>query len=92
MGELVHFLQNACLPAKIYLALIIVNFFSMFLMKQEKKDLTIMITAFIFMLLIGLGITWFGNYLCSNGFEVITWLIVLLPVLTLVRNLRKVMK
>ena len=92
MGEFVHFLQNACLPAQIYLALFIVNLFSMFLMKQEKKDLSMMITAFIFMLLIGIGITWFGNYLCSMGFEVVTWLIVLLPVLVLVRNLRKVMK
>ena len=92
MSEFVHFLRSVCLPAKIYLALIFVNFFSMLLVKKDKRgDLTIMLTAFIFMILIGLAITWFGNYLCSQGFEVVTWLFVLIPLLTLVRNLRRMM-
>ena len=92
MSELVHFLRSACLPAKIYLALIVVNFFSMLLIKKEKRgDLTMMLTAFIIMILVGLAVTWFGNYLCSEGFEVVTWLFVLLPLLTLVRNLRRMM-
>lgn len=91
MSELVHFLKNVCLPAKIYLALIVVNFFSMLLVKKNNRDLTIMISAFVIMLLIGLAVIWFGNYLCSQGFEVVTWLFVLLPLLTLVRNLRRMM-
>ena len=90
MSQLVHFLRSVCLPAKIYLALIVVNFFSMLLVKKDKRDLTIMISAFVIMLLVGLAITWFGNYLCSQGFEVVTWLFVVLPLLTLVRNLRRI--
>ena len=91
MSEFVHFLKSLCLPAKIYLGLIFVNFFSMILIKKEKKELSILATTFIFIILIGLAMAWFGNYLCSQGFEVITWLIVLLPILTLVRNVRKLM-
>ena len=91
MSEFVHFLKSLCLPAKIYLGLIFVNFFSMMLIKKEKKELTVLITAFVFLILIGLAMAWFGNYLCSQGFEVITWLIVLLPILTLISNVRKFM-
>ena len=92
MSEFVHFLRSACLPAKIYLALIIVNFFSMLLIKKEKRgDLNMMLTTFIIIILVGLAVTWFGNYLCNEGFEVVTWLFVLLPILSLVRNIRKLM-
>ena len=92
MSEFVHFLRSVCLPAKIYLALIVVNFFSMLLIKKDKRgDLTLIVSAFVIMILVGLAITWFGNYLCSQGFEVVTWLFVLLPLLTLVRNLRRIM-
>ena len=86
MSGLVHFLSGACLPAKIYLALTVVNFF-VFLLVRKTKFSSLVITAFVIMLLLGLGITWFGNYLCSNGFEIVTWLIVLLPFLGFLRNL-----
>ena len=86
MSEFVHFLSGLCLPAKIYLTLTIVNFFGLLLVRKVKVS-SLTITAFIVTLIIGLGITWFGNYLCSNGFEIVTWLIVLLPFLGFLRNL-----
>jgi hypothetical protein len=46
----------------------------------------------IVLLLIGLAITWFGNYLCSQGFEVVTWLFVILPLMQLLDNVRKLWK
>lgn len=92
MSELVHFLRSVCLPAKVYLALIMVNFFTMLLVKTDKRDLMVLILAFIFMLLFGLAIVWFGNYLCLQGFEIVTWIIVLIPLIGLLNNLRKIFK
>lgn len=88
-SKFVHFLKTICLPAKIYLALILLNFLSLFLIKKEKDDIVIIIASLIVVLLIGLAVTWFGNYLCSQGLEFITWLIVLIPLINLYRNLRK---
>ena len=90
--ELVHFLSDACLPAKIYLAITFVNFFVFLLVDEIKARTFTILSAFVLMLLIGLGMTWFGNYLCSNGFEVVTWLLVLIPFLAFVRNLRLLIK
>ena len=92
MSELVHFLQNVCLPAKVYLGLIMVNFFTMLLVKTDKKDFTVFILAFIMILLFGLAVVWFGNYLCLQGFEIVTWIIVLIPLIGLLNNLRKIFK
>ena len=88
--ELVDFLKNVCLPAKVYLALFFVNLFSVILIKKfYKRDFKVMMTALLIMIFVGLGVTWFGNYLCSQGYEVIPWLLVLLPFIAFVRNLRK---
>ncbi len=90
MTELVHFLRNVCLPAKIYLALFVVNFCTAFLFKHHKLDFIITIGAFVVMILIGLILTMFGNYLCNQGYEVVTWIFLFVPLVTLARNLRKI--
>ena len=92
MSGLVQFLNNVCLPAKVYLGLILTNFFVMLFVKKDKKSVKIIISVFIVLLLIGLAITWFGNYLCSQGFEVVTWLFVILPLMQLLDNVRKLWK
>lgn len=92
MSELVQFLNNVCLPAKVYLGVILTNFFVMLFVKKDKKSVKIIISVFIILLLIGLAITWFGNYLCSQGFEVVTWLFVILPLIQLLDNVRKLWK
>ena len=92
------FFKNLCLPAKIYLVILIINLIvvapilkSSPLRFFSKKDVRMMYTSFILILLIGLGITIFGNYLCNSGYEFITWLIVLLPILNLIYNTYKYM-
>lgn len=92
MSGLVQFLNNVCLPAKVYLGLILTNFFVMLFVKKDKKSVKIIISVFIVLLLIGLAITWFGNYLCSQGFEVVTWLFVILPLMQMLDNVRKLWK
>lgn len=92
MSGLVQFLNNVCLPAKVYLGLILTNFFVMLFVKKDKKSVKLIISVFIVLLLIGLAITWFGNYLCSQGFEVVTWLFVILPLMQLLDNVRKLWK
>lgn len=91
--ELMLFFQNLCLPAKLYLVILIINLVlvapilkSSPLKFFSKQDVRIMYTSFIMILLIGLGITIFGNYLCNSGYEFITWIIVLLPILNLIYN------
>ena len=92
MSGLVQFLNNVCLPAKVYLGLILTNFFVMLFIRKDKKNLKFIISVFIVLLLVGLAITWFGNYLCSQGFEVVTWLFVILPLMQLLDNVRKLWK
>jgi hypothetical protein len=92
MSGLVQFLNNVCLPAKVYLGLILTNFFVMLFVKKDKKSVKFIISVFIVLLLIGLAITWFGNYLCSQGFEVVTWLFVILPLMQMLDNVRKLWK
>jgi hypothetical protein len=92
MSGLVQFLNSVCLPAKIYLGLILTNFFIMLFLKKDKKSVKFIISVFIILLLIGLAITWFGNYLCSQGFEFVTWLFVILPLMHLLDNVRKLWK
>jgi hypothetical protein len=90
--ELVQFLglRNICLPAKVYLAIVVVNFLSLFFLKKSNRALTIIIIAFVLMVFIGLAVTWFGNYLCKQGYEVVTWLLVIFPLSVLIGNLRKI--
>ena len=92
------FFQSLFLPAKIYLVILIINLIliapilkSSPLRFFSKKDVRMMYTSFILILLIGLGITIFGNYLCNSGYEFITWLIVLLPILNLIFNIYRYM-
>ena len=89
-SELVNFVRGVCLPAKIYFALFLVNLLIAFIFKIKNRDITIMLAAFVIMFFVGLGITWFGNYLCNHGYEIVPWVLVLLPLLSLVRNLRKI--
>jgi len=91
MSGLVQFLNNVCLPAKVYLGVILSNFFLMLFVRKDKKSVKIMITVFVLLLLIGLAVTWFGNYLCSQGFEVVTWLFVILPLMHMLENLRSIL-
>jgi len=92
MSGLVQFLNNVCLPAKVYLGVILINFFLMVFIRKDKKSLKFIISVFIVLLLVGLAITWFGNYLCSQGFEAVTWLFVILPLMQLLDNVRKLWK
>jgi hypothetical protein len=92
MYELTHFLRNICLPAKIYLALLVVNFCSALFFKHHKLNLILTIAAFVIMIFIGVVLTMFGNYLCNQGYEVVTWIFLFVPLLTLARNLRRIIK
>jgi hypothetical protein len=90
MSELVHFINNICLPAKIYLAIVFVNFFTMLLLK--KKNFKFALTLFVFLALFGFLIAWFGNYLCNKGLSFVTWLFVVLPIYTLLNNVYTLLK
>ena len=92
MSELVQFLRYICLPAKIYLVLFVVNFCSALLFKHRKLDFIITIAAFVIMIFMGLLLTMFGNYLCNQGYEVVTWIFLFVPLMTLARNFRKILK
>lgn len=87
------FFQNLCTPAKLYLVILVVNLiFVAPILKASplkifsKGDVRLMYSTFILMLIVGLGITIFGNWLCNSGYEFITWLIVLIPIMNLVFN------
>ena len=63
-----------CLPAILFLVL---SIFSIIIMIFQQFDV---LTISIKILIVAIW-TWFLNYLCSKGHEVISWMLVLLPYL-----------
>jgi hypothetical protein len=92
-AELVHLVKTACLPAKVYLGLyIVVVAFNLFENTHKNKySTTTTLIGMVFLALIGFGIFWFDNYLCSYGYEKIVWVLVLIIFVNLVNKLRKLL-
>ena len=91
MSDIVTFITTACRPAQTYLFLLLLNivfaFFGKF--KFNSGMYKAFISLFVFTILIGLGITWFANYLCLQGWAPVAWLFVLLPLSTFIVNIQK---
>ena len=85
------FLSGACLPAQIYFAIVVFNLVGGLLIKNKLK-IEMHLAIFASALLIGLGITWVSNYFCSQGWEIIAWLIVIMPIAGLIGGLRRFYK
>ncbi len=92
-AELVNLVKTACLPAKVYLGLYIADVaLNVFKNTHKKKySTTINLISMVFIGLIGFGIFWFDNYLCSYGYEKIVWVFVLIIFVNLVNKLRKLL-
>lgn len=92
-AELVNLVKTACLPAQVYLGLYIVGIPINLIVNTHKKQYsttTTLIGMFI-LALIGFGIFWFDNYLCSYGYEKIVWVFVLIIFVNLVNKIRKLL-
>ena len=94
MSDLVTFIRTACRPAQAYLFLVLVNIIFAFIgkFKADSTLFKVFIGMFVFTILIGLAFTWVANYLCLQGWAPVAWLLVLLPLSTLIVNLQKLIK
>ena len=94
MSDLVTFIRSACRPAQVYLFLVLINVIFAFVgkFKAGSTIFNIFIGMFVFTILVGLAITWVANYLCIQGWEPVAWLLVLLPLSTLIVNVQKLIK
>lgn len=94
MSDFVTFLRTACLPAQIYLALVLVNILFALLGKfsRDAKMFKVFVGLLVGSILIGLAFTWVANYLCQQGWAPVAWLFVLLPLSTLLVNLQRFVK
>ncbi len=94
MSDFVTFLRTACLPAQIYLAIVIVNILFALSGKfsRDPKMFKIFVGLLVASILIGIAFTWIANYLCQQGWTPIAWLFVLLPLSTLIVNLQRFIK
>lgn len=93
MSGLVPFLQSACLPAQVYFGVVLVNLVFALLNTFRKNSkstglVKLLITLLVITILFGLAFTWFANWLCVQGLSTVAWLVVLLPVSTLLVNIR----
>ena len=88
------FLRTACLPAQIYLVLVLVNIIFALLGKFSKdaKMFKVFVGLLVGSILIGLAFTWVANYLCQQGWAPVAWLFVLLPLSTLLVNVQRFIK
>lgn len=66
------FLKKLCLPAKIYLAILIIT---IIIAIFQGVGLSIIIFKTVF----GFIWTWLLNWICSKGFTNLSWVILLLP-------------
>lgn len=96
MNDLIRFFNELCLPAKIYLGIVLINIGVRMTMsggrgKQSNPFFQFnpffQLSVFIFAVLIGLAITIFGNYLCDKGYAFIVWLFIILPLSTLIMRI-----
>jgi len=65
-----------CLPAQIYLALLVL---SLIIALFQRFSITIVLVKLFF----GLIWTWILNFICSKGYEAISWVLVLFPFILL---------
>lgn len=70
-------MKNICAPALLYL---ILGILSVFILIQKNIDTTSIFIKIFFIIIW----TWFLNFLCKNGFETISWILVLLPFILLI--------
>lgn len=66
------FLKKICLPAKIYLAILIIT---VIIAIFQGVGLAIVLFKVVF----GLIWTWLLNWICSKGYTSLSWVILLLP-------------
>jgi hypothetical protein len=93
MSGLVEFVKSACLPAQIYLAIVLLNLLfalvSLFSKNfRNAKFLRMFSVLLVITVLVGLAVTWVSNWFCGQGLAAIAWLLVLLPLSTLIMNVR----
>lgn len=62
-----------CLPALIYLVLALISLLSSLLIHNIKFYTVLVASIFVFLW------TWLLNYICSIGYEDLTWIILFLP-------------
>ena len=70
-------MKNICAPALLYL---ILGILSIFILIQKNIDNTSIFVKFFFIIIW----TWFLNFLCKNGYETVSWILVLLPFIVLI--------
>jgi hypothetical protein len=70
-------MKNICAPALLYL---ILGILSIFILIQKNIDNTSIFVQLFFIIIW----TWFLNFLCKNGYETISWILVLLPFIVLI--------
>lgn len=66
------FLKKMCLPAKIYLAILVIT---IIIASFQGMGIAIILFKTIF----GLIWTWLLNWICSKGYTNLSWIILLLP-------------
>ena len=70
-------ISNLCTPAMIYFWLSVISLVVLALMKFQPLSI---ILKFLFIMLW----TYLLNFLCSKGYSVVSWVLVLLPIITFV--------
>jgi len=93
MSGIIPFLRSACLPAQVYFGAVLVNLAFALLAafrKNKKNDMLVkvFVSLLVMTVLIGLAFTWFANWLCVQGLSTVAWLVVLLPLSTLLLNIK----
>jgi len=88
MKEIISYITNSCLPAKVYVIVASLNFmFTMIDFANDKNPpLVTLVGALFAMFLIAL-LVMLCNYLCRKGWTIVAWLICIIALLALSENL-----
>lgn len=81
MNGLLESYYSLCPPAKLYVFLSIINA-SIYIIAISRKDIGVDTTMPILAMLLGFCLwTYILNLICSNGWEIISWVLVTLPLI-----------
>jgi ABC-type polysaccharide/polyol phosphate export permease len=83
-----RFVETSCLPARIYFFVVILNLV-VSIVVFYRRPIEFHLAMIAIVLIFGIAVTWVSNFMCAQGFELVSWLILVLPAASFIAAVRR---